>query len=562
MRRRISHIAFALAALPACTGVIGPAPTPPGGMGGAGGSGPVVSPPAAPDVPPAPLDPGRVTLHRLTRREYNNTVRDLLGTQLRPADGFPSDPAGFGYDNNSDVQSLSPLQLDQYLTAAEQLVEAATAGGVSAFAMRAQIPACDLAADAGCQGKLVRAFARRAFRRPISDGELARLLEPAAAARALGDDPLGQLKLALRAVLSSPHFLFRVELDPEPASPAPHLLTHHEAASRLSYFLWSSMPDATLLGEADGGKLGTPAELRAQAVRLLGDSRAGALVSSFGGQWLSLPALRQHEVDADQFAYDAPFAALLESETRAFLRELLAQELPVSQLLLAPFTFVNDRLASHYGLPPVGSETLTRVMLTGDRRRGLLTQASILTRTSFPARTSPTVRGAWVVTHLLCEPPPPPPANVPAFPEPVAGAPRTVRQRLDAHRANPSCASCHALIDPVGFGLENYDLVGRWRTMEGGVPIDASGAFPGGGTFDGAGELSALIAGDPRLVPCIARNLLTYALGRGLQRRDDRSLAEIIQRATAGASLRALILEVVSSAPFRMRRGEPAEEKP
>jgi hypothetical protein len=527
-----------------------PGPTPGGPSG-----------PSGPSGPGGPIDPGRVTLHRLNRTEYNNTVRDLLGTQLRPADDFASDPAGFGYDTNSDVQSLPPLQLDQYLTAAAVLADEAIARGVAAFAAGQGVPACDPVADATCAPKLVRAFARRAFRRPIPVEELGRLLKIGTAARMQGADGLGQLTLMLRAILSSPHFLFKVEVDPDPLSPAAHPLSPHELAARLSYFLWSSMPDAALFAGADGARLGSEAEVRAQAMRMLGDPKSAPLVDSFAAQWLSLAALDEHEVDADQFKFDKSFARSLRNETLAFFREFLTRDLPVTELLRAQFTFVDDRLAAHYGLPAVGSSSPTRVALSGDKRRGLLTQAAILTRTSFPARTSPTVRGAWISTHVLCSPPPPPPPNVPPFPEAKAGAMGTVRQRLEAHRANPACASCHAVIDPIGLGLENYDLVGRYRTTDRGAPIDASGVLPGGTAFNGAGELSALLAADPRLAACLARNLMTYALGRGLDPSDEPALAEVVNRATgaAGAGVRGLILEVVASPPFRQRRGEPAQ---
>ena len=522
-----------------------------GGGTGGGGMGPA-----------APADPGRVTLRRLNRAEYDNTVRDLLGTRLRLAsEGFASDPSGFGYDNNADVQSLAPVQLDQYLTAAETLVEEATKDGVPAFAMKAQIAACDIVADAACQARLVKAFARRAFRRPVPDDEVTRLLKPAAVAKMRGDDAVGQLKLVLKAILSSPHFLFRVELDPQPTSVEPHPVNQHELAARLSYFLWQSMPDAPLFAAADGGRLASDAEVRAQTMRMLADPKAAVIVDSFAAQWLSLAALDEHQVDPKQFAYDKTLAALMRGETLALFREFLTKDLPASDLLRAPFTFVNDRLAAHYGLPAVGSANLTRVSLTGDRRQGLLTQAAVLTRTSFPSRTSPTVRGAWIATHLLCAPPPPPPPNVPAFPEPVAGMATTVRQRLEVHRTNPACAGCHALVDPIGLGLENYDLVGRYRTTDQGKPIDASGVLPSGEKFATGGELLALLATDSRVVPCVARNLMTYALGRGVEDSDDASVDLVVKQAAsarpAGAGLQGLVLEVVGSRPFRMRRGEP-----
>ncbi len=548
-----------LAALAGCTGSIAaPLPPPPDPAPAVPGDSPLPPPTAGTTMPPgpaAPIDPGRVTLRRLNRSEYNNTVRDLLGTQLHPADGFASDPAGFGYDNNADVQSLTPLQLDQYLTAASTLAADALSGGVPAFATRAGLTSCDLDAEPDCARRLIKGFARRAFRRPVADDEVTRLLQIGAAARQVGDAPLAQLQLVLGGILGSPHFLFRVERDPDPTSLEPHPLTSHELATRLSYFLWSSMPDAPLFDAADGDRLASDEQLRAQATRLLSDGRAVALINSFAKQWLSLGPLEQHEVDAAQFSFDRGFMLAARNETLLFFQEFLQRDLPPGQLLLAPFSYLNDRLATHYGEPLVGSGKSTRVLLTGNQRPGLLTQASVLTRTSFPARTSPTVRGAWISTHLLCSPPPPPPANVPTLPEVPAGASATARQRLEAHRANPSCASCHRLIDAIGFGLEHYDLVGRYRSSDRGAPIDASGVLASGESFDGAIELSRLLAADPRVTSCLARNLLTFALGRGLEPADDATLEGVVQR-SAGGGVRALVLELVSSPPFRMRRGE------
>jgi hypothetical protein len=561
----VNPLLVVVAALSSCTGSIAPPEpsSPQERPSGAGGNEPTTpEPPAvAPPAPEAPIDPGRVTLRRLNRAEYNNTVRDLLGTQLRPADGFASDPAGFGYDNNADVQSLSPLQLDQYLTAAGALAADALAGGVAQLSTRAGLPGCDPAVETDCQARLVKAFARRAFRRPVSDGEVGRLMQMGAVAKAQGDDPIGQLQLILSGILASPHFLFRVERDPDPTSLEPHPLAAHEMASRLSYFLWNSMPDAPLFDEADHDRLQTTEQLRAQATRMLADQRAVTSINSFTRQWLSLATLEQHEVDSAQFVFDRGIMLAARNETLLLFREFLAKDLPVAGLLQSPFSFLNDRLATHYGQPLLGTGMSTRVMLVGNQRPGILTHASILTRTSFPARTSPVVRGAWITTHLLCSPPPPPPANVPTLPEVPMGARTTARERLEVHRSNPACASCHALIDAIGFGLENYDLVGRYRTTDRGAPIDASGVLASGESFNGANELSALLAGDTRMASCLAQNLMTYALGRGLDPSDERSWTEVVKRAAgpAGIGVRSLVLEVVSSLPFRMRRGESNE---
>ncbi len=524
--------------------------------------GPEDPPPSEPgptgtEVPPppdpcesAPRDPGRVTLHRLNRAEYDNTVRDLLGDTSGPARDFPADDHGFGFDNNADTLSMSPLLMEKYATAAERLVEEAwTRGTVRTCAL-------DAADPQPCARELLSRFARRAWRRPVAEAEVRRLLAFVSLAKQHGEGAEAGVKLALRAVLLSPHFLFRVE---EERGPASHPLNDHELAARLSYFLWSSTPDDALLALAEAGRLREPAVLEEQVRRMLADPKARALVDNFAGQWLYLRALDESRPDATLYpGFDDALRAAMRQETQLVFSEFLHGERPVRDLLDAPFTYVNDRLAAHYGLPRPGSPVPQRLELSGQpQRMGLLGQGAILTVTSHSDRTSPVKRGLWVLEQLLCDAPPPPPPDVPSLPPPV-NPNATLRERMEAHRSQPQCSGCHSLMDPIGFGMENYDAIGGWRVKEAnGAPVDASGTLPDGRTFSGAGELRGLLKGEPKLSACVTEHLLTYALGRGMTEADACAVRDIARRAEArGGRLRDFIHTLVQSEPFTHRRGE------
>ncbi|XXF77774.1 DUF1592 domain-containing protein [Myxococcaceae bacterium GXIMD 01537] len=525
-------------------------PPPVGGPPDPGGG------PNTPEGCPESTDPGRVTLHRLNRAEYDNTVRELLGDTTRPARGFPADDHGFGFDNNADVLSMSPLLMEKYATAAEALVEEGwTRGTVRTCAL-------DAADPMPCAREVLSRFARRAWRRPVSDSEVQRLLGFVSLAQQHGDAPEVGVKLALRAVLTSPYFLFRVELDPEPASTKSHPLTGYELASRLSYFLWSAPPDEELMAKAEAGVLNAPEELEAQVRRMLADPRSQALVDNFAGQWLYLRALDVAQPDATLYPdfNEALRTAMLQESQLVFL-EFLHGDHPVRDLMDAPFTYVNDPLARHYGLPPPGSATPKRVDLSGAPDRvGLLGQGAILTVTSHSDRTSPVKRGLWVLEQFLCKAPPPPPPDVMGLPPPI-NPNASIRERMEAHRSRPTCAGCHAMMDPIGFGLENYDPIGRWRVKEevSGAAVDASGQLPDGQTFQNIGELRAILKKDPDLSACVSEHLLTYALGRGMSEVDACAVHAIARRAEArGGRLRDFIEVLVQSEPFTHRRGEAA----
>jgi hypothetical protein len=661
----------------------------------------------------APRNPGHVTLRRLNRAEYNNTIRDLLAVEFRPADGFPVDDAGYGFDNIGDVLSLSPLLLEKYLTAAESILEKAIfvepavaapvkrwdalkadgtvppppalpegkqgkggfrqpptrvfsykselyteyefpKDGEYAFRVRAfskagadkqrpkmafsvdgqQLPTfaigvdfqdaselgikarvaagrhkitlamingdeppppaekkaaaepekkstgepekkagADLEKKAGGQPekkvaakgptanvfyievegpldrtpermpesfkrvfaavpsaqltkekaaeKVIRQFAGRAYRRPVRDGEVARLMKLWNAADRDGEPFERSIYLTLQAVLVSPHFLFRVETAPQAAAAKEggvENLNEYALASRLSYFLWSSMPDEELFALAAKGQLREM--LDEQVRRMLKDAKSAALVENFAGQWLQLRMLQIAAPDPKRFPdWDEPLREAMIKETELFFTAIVQENRSLMDFVDAKFTFVNERLAKHYGLKDVRGEQFRRIELAGVQRGGLLSQASILTITSHPHRTSPVLRGKWVLENLLDAPPPPPPPDVPQLAEgDQAELKGTLKQRLEQHRANPACASCHDRLDPIGFGLENYDAIGAWRTKEGENPIDSTGTLPGGHQINGPGDLKKYLTQRPDVFcRCVAEKMLTYALGRGLE---------------------------------------------
>jgi hypothetical protein len=507
-------------------------------------------------------DPGRVTLHRLNRAEYNNTVRDLLGTSLQPADEFPIDDRGSGFDNMADVLTLSPLHLSVYHGAARRLVGDALGNATS----RAALVTCELTSGDGCVREVLKGFAYRAWRRPVAEAELDRLLAVVGVARGQGESTEQGLSLALQAALLSPHFTFRVELDESPTSLAPHPLNAHELASRLSYFLWSSMPDAALLASAQSGALSSEATLREQASRLLQDPRSAALVDNFAGQWLHLRAIDTLQPDRMLFpSVDSALLRAMRTETELMFRDIAFQGTPIVQLLTASYTYLNDRLAAHYGLPAVGSSEHTRVDLSGNATRGgFLSQAGFLSLTSHPDRTSPVLRGKWVMDELLCAsvPAPPPDVNL-AGVSMAKEQGLTQRQALEIHRRDPQCFVCHQLMDPIGLGLENYDAVGSYRTMDAGATIDSAGQLPSGEPFTGAKELAATVAAKPEFARCVAKKLYMYALGRPpvetpghLDGPTFDALALSLQQ--GNFSWAELVARIVTSPAFTQRRGEPA----
>ena len=438
------------------------------------------------------------------------------------------------------------------------------ASGPGQTASRARIFVCRpgrRAGDEDCAREILATLARRAWRRPVDDADLAPLLGFYRAGRETDGFEAG-IRMALERLLIDPEFLFRIERDPADAPPGtPYRLSDLELASRLSFFLWSSIPDDDLLDAAIGGRLSDPVERERQVRRMLADARSRALVDNFAGQWLSLRSVEGIAPDPNLFPdFDENLREALRQETERFVESHLREDRSVVDLLRADHSFLNERLARHYGIPGVTGSHYRRVKLPDGPRGGLLGHGSILAATSYGNRTSPVLRAKWLLENILGTPPAPPPPDIPPLPaRGEAGEPRTVRERLARHRRNAACAVCHAPMDPLGFALENFDAVGAWRTRDAGLPVDASAVLADGTTsFDGpAGLRRVLLDRSEQFVETVAEKLLTYALGRGIEHYD-RPVVRAIAGAAAEDDYRwsSLILGIVESTPFRMRRSE------
>ncbi|MSU34581.1 MAG: DUF1592 domain-containing protein [Pedosphaera sp.] len=648
-------------------------------------------------------DPGRVTVRRLNRTEYNNTIRDLVGVDFKPAEDFPQDDVGYGFDNIGDVLSLPPLLLEKYLRAAQKVMDAAIVTGplppeVRSFgtdefeggerrpdgrkldyegeftltttnrqsgdhvlritagaspgtkeAVRMAVGVNDepskifevkasrenqktfeypLTRSRGEQrvkiamikatepipqvkGKkverklvvskiswagppntewpllpashrdiffrkpangnetavakeILERFTSRAFRRPATRGEVDRLLGLYKQARENQENFESGIKLACNAVLVSPHFLFRGELQPEPDNPlSVHRVGEYALASRLSYFLWSTMPDSELTNLAKQGRLRS--NLASQVSRMLSHPKSSALVDNFASQWLNLRLLDIAAPDRKKFpSYDNRLRDAMREETERFLRHVVQANRPVTELIDADYTFVNQSLAEHYGIKGVTGNDFVRVSLKNTPRGGLLTHGSLLTLTSNPTRTSPVKRGKYVLDNLLGTPPLPPPPNVPELKagEELTG---TLRQKMEQHRDNVLCASCHARMDPIGFAFENFDAIGRWRDLDGKDPIDPAGVLVSGEKFAGPEGLKRILAGSRRadFLHCVTEKLLTYSLGRGLEYYDQPAVKKILARMEKqGVTFASLAQSIVESVPFQYRRGDGDPNRP
>jgi mono/diheme cytochrome c family protein len=413
--------------------------------------------------------------------------------------------------------------------------------------------------SASCAKQILLSLTRRAYRRPVTDTDIQDLLPFYERGRNDAGFDAG-IERALERLLVSPQFLFRVEREPPGvATGTAFKVSDIELASRLSFFLWSSIPDDQLLKVAEQGRLSDPAVLDREVRRMLRDRRSRSLVTNFAEQWLFVRDIEAKQPDGLLFPdFDETLRAAMREETTLFLDSVLRNNRSVLDLLNANYTFVNERLARHYGIPNVEGSYFRRVTFPATSPRGgLLGQGSILTLTSYATRTSPVVRGKWVLENLLAAAPPPPPPNIPALKTEGAetGRSLTMREAMTAHRANPSCASCHARMDPIGFAMENFDAVGRWRDHDGGSAIDASGAFPNGVTFDGmAGLRKVLLADRPQFINTVASKLLMYALGRNLQYDDEPAVRAIVRHGGANNdTLASLVSGVVRSAPFLLR---------
>lgn len=658
-------------------------------------------------IDPSRPDPGRVTLRRLNRVEYNNTVRDLFGVDFQPADDFPQDDVGYGFDNIGDVLSMPPILLEKYLNAAEAVLDRSIVTGpltpkarrfapsqiqghvgggalatlsaqgemfveyeapvpgdyvfkVQAYGDQAGDEKVQMALRAdghdletievrrgrgnpklhehrlalkpgnhrlsaaflndfyrqtevlktNAQGKtytekktedrnlqvefievtgpfseavpplhalhrkvffkapgpqttnqvareILQRVTDRAYRRSATPAELDGLMRLFGQARQSGDGFEAAVKQALMAVLISPHFLFRGEIQSNPDNPhESHRVSEYALASRLSYFLWSTMPDDELFRLAGQGRLRR--NLAGQVKRMLADPKSRALVDNFAGQWMQLRTLDIVSPDEKLFpGFDAPLRAALRRETESLFEHVLRKDRPITEFLTADYTFVNEPLARHYGISGVHGPDFVRVSLKGTGRSGVLTHASILTLTSNPNRTSPVKRGKWILDNILASPPPPPPPGVPALESKETHG--TLRQRMDAHRDNAMCASCHAKMDPLGFAFEHFDAVGRFREKDGDEVVDTRGELVSGERFADHVELSRVLSDSRQadFVRCVSEKMLTYALGRGLEYYDRPALVAMdTQLRKKNLRFSALILAVVESVPFQYRRGD------
>ncbi len=499
--------------------------------------------------------PGRVTIRRLNKAEYNNTIRDLVGLDLKLADDFPSDDVGNGFDNMGDVLSIPPVLMEKYLSAAITIGERvyadeATRQRVFPHSAKSDDERVEVARQN------VREFAGRAYRRPITSAEEDRLFAIMFSAWGQDADEAEIYQTVIAAVLSNPNFLFRVEQDPTvDDGDGIRELDDYELASRLSYFLWSSMPDARLFELASQGSLQNPEVRIAEAMRMLADPRGRGLVDNFAGQWLQLRDVSTLQPDPQKFPeFDDELRFAMRRETEVFFETMIREDRSILEFLTADFTYVNERLARHYGMDDVAGDEFRRVSLAAGRR-GVLTHASILMLTSNPTRTSPVKRGKWILDNMLAEPPPPPPPNVPELEE-GAETLGSLREQMEQHRSNPSCAVCHTTMDALGFGLERFDAIGALRERDGRYEIDASGELPGGRKFDGAAELMVILGEEKKrqFSECMAKKMLTYALGRGLVSHDRCTINDAVTK-LAGNDYRfsSLVAAIVTSDPFTMR---------
>ncbi len=484
------------------------------------------------------IQPPPARLKRLNRAEYGATVRDLLNIHINAGHALPADGSGGeGFDNAAETLFLSPMHGEKYLEAAKTALDYARRDPRS----RAVFLTSKTDARA-----ILEAFLPRAFRRPAKPTEIEKYLALFNDAQKRGDTFDESILYALRAVLVSPHFLFRLETG------------DWAVASRLSYFLWGSTPDKDLATLADVGQMRNPDVLRCEIGRMLKDVKVTEFAERFVEQWLGTRELgRDIKPDEKLFApyYDAEIQSGIKYEPIIFFQEMLAKNKPVTDLIDSNWTVLTNKLERFYGLPQtkgIRQQPIAVDLPPNSHRGGVLGMAAVLAVSSYPRRTSPVLRGKWVLESLLGTPPPPPPPNVPELQESKAEAPKTLRERMELHRTNPTCASCHQRMDPIGFGLENYDVLGRWRGEDEGKPVDARGELPSGETFDGPDGLKKLLMSrKDQFARHLATKLLGYALGRGLTPEDHCAIDKIVaETAKSGYRSQTLIEQIVLSEPF------------
>lgn len=502
------------------------------------------------------VDPGNVLIHRLNTAEYNNTVADVLGTTQQPGTPLWASEETADFNNIAAVENVDDKQFQRYYDAAGIVAKDVFTNA----ALKARVVTCETADDTACVRSVIAATGLKLFRRPLSDDEVTTYQKVYQALRAAAKSHDDSLQQTLVALLTSAEFLFRIERDPNPASADVHPLSAYELATRLSYFLWQSAPDDALLKLAADGTLSADSTLTAQIGRLSTDPKFERFTRSFVGQWLGIRNVATHGVDSTVFPNWTPaVGSAMAEEAYSFFDEFAKGTRPWTEFITADVNYVNQDLAPLYGMTAAGT-ALQRVENTGDQRRGFLGMGSFLALSSYEYRTAPTLRGRWILLNLLCSPPPPPPAGVPALDamgDTDTAAQQNVRQRLEAHRANVVCASCHKNLDPYGLALENFDAIGQYRaSYPGGSAIDASTQLGDGTQFSGLSGLVDYVSKQPKLMSCVENELFTYGLGREPTTADAPYLAQIQQAWLADApTLPHLIEKLILADTFRKRHG-------
>jgi hypothetical protein len=559
----VGRLVMALA-LPSCMAAIddGTAGERPGGGGGGGATTlpPLPTPPTGGPPPPAMMqacktrDPGPALIRRLTRSEYDNTIRDLLGDATKPANAFPEDERGAGFTNDAQALSVSPLHAQSYLDAAEKIVARAVA---NAAGFAKIVPCAPASGDAACGAKFIDAWGKRAWRRPLDASEKTELGK--VFTTAMGSYGFTTaIQMVMEVMLQSPQFLYRVEL----GAAGVQKLSPWETASRLSYLLWGSMPDAELFTAAENNQLGTPEQVAIQARRLLKDARAKQMMASFHDQWLELVKVDEAEKDPKLFpGFDAPTRSLLRQEAAAFVEAVIASgDGTVATLLTAPFSMMNAKLAAFYGVKGPATDAFERVELDPAQRGGFLTRGAFLAGHALANQTDPVRRGKFVREQLLCQILPSPPNDIVIRP-PDLDPNLTTRERFSRHATDQLCATCHKLMDPIGLGFENYDALGRWRATENGKAIDVSGQINDAdvaGPFAGAADLGRKLAGSAQVRECVVKQWFRFGYGRSETPLDACSLETLKALYTAGKyDVRELLVGLTQTDAFLYRRGAP-----
>jgi Protein of unknown function (DUF1592)/Protein of unknown function (DUF1588)/Protein of unknown function (DUF1587)/Protein of unknown function (DUF1595)/Protein of unknown function (DUF1585) len=550
----------------ACTASIGDSN--PGSGPGAPGPGP--RPPAAgPGEPPPPIgvtgpgaaevekackvrDAGPSPIRRLTRWEYDNTVRDLLGDASRPSGRFPPDERGAGFTNDAQNLSVSPLHVENYLDAAEKLVAAATVD------LGRLVPCDPAAGDAGCATRFLETWGKRAWRRPLDAEEKAAMLKVFTAGMTADGFATG-IRMMMQVMLQVPQFLYRVEIGGARVGGDMVRLTPWETASRLSYLFWASMPDNELMAAAEAGKLGTPEEIAAQARRLVADDRAKQTLAIFNEQWLDLASAEAIEKDPEILpAFEPALPPLFRREAELYVEEVMWRgDGTLATLLTAPFSFMNEKLARFYGVKGPAGEAFAKVTLDGVQRSGFFTQAAFLATHALPTQTDPVRRGKFVREQFFCQIPPPPPADLMVRPPDLAPN-LTTRERFSQHSADPQCAVCHKMMDPIGLAFENYDPLGQYRASEAGRPVDASGELHGtdvDGPFVGPLELTRKLLDSGQVRACYVKQWFRFGYGRSETPADLCSVETLkALYESKGRSARELLVALTQTDAFMFRR--------